>query len=149
MENQRASSWVLSLRHQTSGARTMVTVPASNLMEAVRKTDILGPGWAVTDVTELQNLAGDPDFLGEAEAQRIEVPDLTDMTPGEAVKAIRKASGLSQEEFGRAAFGIPAKTISSWENGGRIPAAYIVGLLKFLVEHGGCHREQDMTESQR
>ena len=41
---------------------------------------------------------------------------MTEKSPAELVKAIRKAMGLTQEQFA-AQFGVTVATVNRWENG--------------------------------
>ena len=49
------------------------------------------------------------------------------------MKTIRKKTGLSQQKFGKK-YGIPLRTIQSWEGGEREAPAYVLELLNFRVE---------------
>lgn len=51
------------------------------------------------------------------------------------VKAIRKSTGLSQAAFSKK-FGIPLRTIESWETGDRQEPDYTVNLLEHAVKTG-------------
>ena len=48
------------------------------------------------------------------------------------IKTIRTATGLSQQAFSKK-YGIPTRTLTSWETGERKPAHYIVDLLLRVV----------------
>lgn len=54
------------------------------------------------------------------------------MTRSEQIKAIRANTGLSQKKFAEKT-GVPARTILSWETGGRKPPSYVIPLLKLAV----------------
>lgn len=54
------------------------------------------------------------------------------MTPAEAVRELRKETGLSQPKFG-AKYGIPANTIRTWEYGHAAPPAYLLRALSLIV----------------
>lgn len=45
---------------------------------------------------------------------------MTEKSPAELVKAIRKAMGLTQEQFA-AQFGVTVATVNRWENGRALP----------------------------
>lgn len=49
------------------------------------------------------------------------------------IKGIRKKTGLSQKKFGEK-FGIPTRTIESWESGERETSEYVLDLLNKAVE---------------
>lgn len=49
-------------------------------------------------------------------------------------RELRKTMGLSMQKFGDK-YGIPLRTIQAWEDGTRVPPAYVYELLKFKVEH--------------
>lgn len=49
------------------------------------------------------------------------------------INEIRKLTGLSQAAFG-VRYGIPKRTIESWEMGVRVPPAYVVDLLERAVK---------------
>lgn len=48
------------------------------------------------------------------------------------MKKIREITGYTQEEFAEA-YGIPYRTIQSWELGHRLPPEYVLNLLEFKV----------------
>lgn len=48
------------------------------------------------------------------------------------VKRIRAMSGLSQVKFGML-YGIPRRTIESWESGNTVPPGYVLDLLDRVV----------------
>lgn len=50
------------------------------------------------------------------------------------VKELRKSTGLSQVAFAKK-YGIPLRTLQSWEIGERKPAPYIVAMISKLVEY--------------
>lgn len=54
------------------------------------------------------------------------------MESAEQVKALRAAIGLTQKEFS-ARFGIPHRTLISWETGARTPPDYAINLLRLAV----------------
>jgi len=49
------------------------------------------------------------------------------------IKALRKRTGLSMQKFGDL-YGIPLRTIQSWEGGVRMPPEYVVRLLERAVK---------------
>ncbi len=49
-------------------------------------------------------------------------------------RAIRKAQGLTQEDFA-AALGVPVRTLQNWEQGRRCPDPAAVTLLKVAASH--------------
>ena len=51
----------------------------------------------------------------------------------ETIKALRAASGLTQEKFAEK-YNIPKRTIENWETGKRIPPDYLVELLSKVVD---------------
>ena len=51
------------------------------------------------------------------------------------VKDIRKATGLSQVEFGKRLGGIPRRTIQNWESGVNECPPYVLTLIKYRVDH--------------
>ena len=50
------------------------------------------------------------------------------------IKELREMTGLTQEEFGKQMFGIPRRTVQSWEIGDRKPTEYVRGLIQYKVE---------------
>lgn len=50
-----------------------------------------------------------------------------------SIKEIRDLTGLSQQKFGDR-YGIPLRTIQSWELGERTPPSYVVTLLERTVK---------------
>lgn len=48
------------------------------------------------------------------------------------MKEIRKMTGYTQEQFAKA-YGIPYRTIKSWELGDRVPPSYVLNLLEYKV----------------
>lgn len=55
-----------------------------------------------------------------------------DTTIIDRVKALRGA--LTQQEFSKA-YGVPLRTLQSWEIGDRVPPAYVLDLLEFRIKH--------------
>ena len=53
----------------------------------------------------------------------------------ERIKDIRKSTGLSQVKFSKK-YGIPLRTIESWETGVREAPDYTVDLLAFAINNG-------------
>lgn len=49
------------------------------------------------------------------------------------VKELRVKTGLSQVKFA-AKYGIPRRTIESWEDGSRKPPDYVIDLLERVIE---------------
>lgn len=62
--------------------------------------------------------------------------EISDDDPDAAyvIKSLRKSTGLTQLEFCDR-YGIPRRTLQDWENGLRVPPAYVVELLKYRIEH--------------
>ncbi len=54
---------------------------------------------------------------------------MTEKSPAELVKAIRKAMGLTQEQFA-AQFGVTVATVNRWENGRALPQPLAMKNLK-------------------
>ena len=54
------------------------------------------------------------------------------MTTAEQIRAIRAATGLTQQAFGER-FGIPRRTIQEWEGGRMSPPPYVIRLLELAV----------------
>lgn len=52
-----------------------------------------------------------------------------------AIKELRKQTGLSQVSFARK-FNIPRRTIESWESGERKPPVYVIDFLSALINDG-------------
>lgn len=52
----------------------------------------------------------------------------------EAVKALRKSTGLTQREFS-AKYGIPQRTFQEWESGRRTPPTYVFRMLVMYVKY--------------
>lgn len=48
------------------------------------------------------------------------------------VKALR--GDMTQQEFSKA-YGVPLRTLQSWEIGDRVPPAYVLDLLEFRIKH--------------
>lgn len=48
------------------------------------------------------------------------------------VKALR--GSLTQQEFSKA-YGVPIRTLQSWEIGERVPPAYVLDLLEYRIKH--------------
>lgn len=48
------------------------------------------------------------------------------------VKALR--GNMTQQEFSKA-YGVPARTLQSWEMGERVPPAYVLDLLEYRIKH--------------
>ena len=55
-----------------------------------------------------------------------------DTTIIDRVKALR--GGMTQQEFSKA-YGVPLRTLQSWEMGDRVPPAYVLDLLEFRIKH--------------
>lgn len=55
-----------------------------------------------------------------------------DTTIIDRVKALR--GDMTQQEFSKA-YGVPARTLQSWEMGDRVPPAYVLDLLEFRIKH--------------
>ena len=55
-----------------------------------------------------------------------------DTTIIDRVKAIR--GDMTQQEFSKA-YGVPLRTLQSWEIGDRVPPAYVLDLLEFRIKH--------------
>lgn len=55
-----------------------------------------------------------------------------DTTIIDRVKALR--GGMTQQEFSKA-YGVPARTLQSWEIGDRVPPTYVLDLLEFRIKH--------------
>lgn len=55
-----------------------------------------------------------------------------DTTIIDRVKALRGA--LTQQEFSKV-YGVPLRTLQSWEIGDRVPPAYVLDLLEFRIKH--------------
>ena len=55
-----------------------------------------------------------------------------DTTIIDRVKALR--GNITQQEFSKA-YGVPLRTLQSWEIGDRVPPAYVLNLLEFRVKH--------------
>lgn len=55
-----------------------------------------------------------------------------DTTIIDRVKALRGA--LTQQEFSKA-YGVPIRTLQSWEIGDRVPPAYVLDLLEYRIKH--------------
>lgn len=55
------------------------------------------------------------------------------MTNRERILAVRKSTGLSQRRFGLR-FGIPCRTVESWESGDRACPPYVVEMLEALAK---------------
>lgn len=52
----------------------------------------------------------------------------------EAVKNLRKSTGLSQRAFSEK-YGIPQRTLQEWEGGRRNPPAYVLRMLSMYVKY--------------
>ena len=48
---------------------------------------------------------------------------------------LRKATGLTQSEFGKRLGGVPLRTIQNWEGGVCEPADWIKALIIYRVQH--------------
>ena len=55
-----------------------------------------------------------------------------DTTIIDRVKALR--GDMTQQEFSRA-YGVPVRTLQSWETGYRVPPEYVLDLLEFRIKH--------------
>lgn len=55
-----------------------------------------------------------------------------DTTIIDRVKALR--GNMTQQEFSKA-YGVPIRTLQSWEMGDRVPPAYVLDLLEFRIKH--------------
>lgn len=55
-----------------------------------------------------------------------------DTTIIDRVKALR--GDMTQQEFSKA-YGVPLRTLQSWEIGDRVPPAYVLDLLEFRIKH--------------
>lgn len=55
-----------------------------------------------------------------------------DTTIIDRVKALRGA--LTQQEFSKA-YGVPLRTLQSWEMGDRVPPAYVLDLLEYRIKY--------------
>lgn len=55
-----------------------------------------------------------------------------DTTIIDRVKALR--GNMTQQEFSKA-YGVPLRTLQSWEIGDRVPPAYVLDLLEFRIKH--------------
>lgn len=55
-----------------------------------------------------------------------------DTTIIDRVKALR--GNITQQEFSKA-YGVPLRTLQSWEIGDRVPPAYVLDLLEFRIKH--------------
>lgn len=55
-----------------------------------------------------------------------------DTTIIDRVKALR--GNMTQQEFSKA-YGVPLRTLQSWEMGDRVPPAYVLDLLEFRIKH--------------
>lgn len=55
-----------------------------------------------------------------------------DTTIIDRVKALR--GSLTQQEFSKA-YGVPLRTLQSWEMGDRVPPAYVLDLLEYRIKH--------------
>lgn len=53
----------------------------------------------------------------------------------QAVRAIRAKTGLSQAKFAEK-YGIPKRTVESWESGDRKPPKYVISLLEAVIGEG-------------
>lgn len=61
---------------------------------------------------------------------------MTDKSPSELVKAIRKSMGLTQEQFA-AQFGVTVATVNRWENGRAVPQPLAMkNLNELAAKHG-------------
>jgi DNA-binding transcriptional regulator YiaG len=56
-----------------------------------------------------------------------------------SVKELRKASGMTQQQFGDY-FGIPKRTIQNWEAGVNKCPEYLLRLMEYKLEHEGLIR---------
>ena len=50
-----------------------------------------------------------------------------------SIKMLREKAGLTQQEFSKATFGIPVRTIQNWEGGQRNCSEPILKLLEFKL----------------
>ena len=57
------------------------------------------------------------------------------------IRKLRKASGMTQKGFGEY-FGIPARTIQSWELGERKCPEYLLELMKYKLDKEGIKKEE-------
>lgn len=55
-----------------------------------------------------------------------------DTTIIDRVKALR--GDMTQQEFSKA-YGVPLRTLQSWEMGDRVPPTYVLDLLEFRIKH--------------
>lgn len=55
-----------------------------------------------------------------------------DTTIIDRVKALR--GDITQQEFSKV-YGVPLRTLQSWEIGDRVPPAYVLDLLEFRIKH--------------
>nr|DAK54666.1 MAG TPA: putative transcriptional regulator [Caudoviricetes sp.] len=55
-----------------------------------------------------------------------------DTTIIDRVKALR--GNMTQQEFSKA-YGVPIRTLQSWEMGERVPPAYVLDLLEFRIKY--------------
>ena len=61
---------------------------------------------------------------------------MTEKSPAELVKAIRKAMGLTQEQFA-AQFGVTVATVNRWENGKHFPTPLVMEAIRAYCEKNG------------
>ena len=84
------------------------------------------------------NLEENPIYLDEAKkiVEAVAPEKMADLFPDttiiDRVKALRGA--LTQQEFSKA-YGVPLRTLQSWEIGDRVPPAYVLDLLEFRIKH--------------
>ena len=61
------------------------------------------------------------------------------------IKAVRQQTGLSQARFAEL-YGIPQRSLESWEDGHRVPPPYVLSLLKRAVKEDFPKKEENKHE---
>lgn len=96
--------------------------------------------YTITAQEYVKNLEDADLYIAEHDAINVEIYDEDDNLLSEyfwekenRMKAIRKRSGLSQAKFGEK-YGIPKRTIESWEMGERECPGYVMSLLERVVK---------------
>lgn len=96
--------------------------------------------YTITAQEYVKNLEDADLYIAEHDAINVEIYDEDDNLLSEyfwekenRMKAIRKRSGLSQAKFG-GKYGIPKRTIESWEMGERECPGYVMSLLERVVK---------------
>lgn len=58
------------------------------------------------------------------------------------IQKIRQSTGLSQSKFS-AHFGIPITTLQDWEHNRRTPPAYVINMIKQIIQYEKIERKEE------